>query len=96
MSVHCWLNDEQFSKIKSLLPNKPRGVLRVDGRRVLTGNIFCPQRGYRWPDVPSEYGPAKILYNRYKRGSEAGVFERIFQALACVGADLDTLMISSH
>ena len=41
--------------------------------------------------------PAKTLYNRYRRWSEAGVFERIFEALAGEGADLSTLMIdTSH
>ena len=97
MSLNFWLSEEQFSKIKPLLPNKPRGVPRVDDQRVLSGIIFCLQRGYRWSDVPPEYGPAKTLYNRYKRWSEAGVFERIFEALARGGADPDTLMIdASH
>ncbi len=73
MSSNFWLTEEQFRKIKPLLPNKPRGVPRVDDRRVLSGIIFCLQRGYRWSDVPTEYGPAKTLYNRYKRWSEAGV-----------------------
>ena len=46
---------------------------------------------------PAEYGPAKTLYNRYKRWSEAGVFEHIFNTLACDEADLSTLMIhASH
>ena len=40
---------------------------------------------------------AKTLYNRYRRWSEAGVFERIFKALAGEGADFSTLMIdTSH
>ncbi len=69
-----------------------RGVPRVDDRRVLSGIIFCLQRGYRWSDVPAEYGPAKTLYNRYKRWSEAGVFQRVFEALARENADLSTLM----
>ncbi len=97
MSSHFWLTEEQFNKIKPLLPNKPRGVPRVDDRRVLSGIIFCLKRGYRWSDVPVEYGPAKTLYNRYKRWSEAGVFVRIFEALAREGTDLSTLMIdASH
>jgi len=97
MSGNFWLTDEQFNEIKPLLPNKPRGVPRVDDRRVLSGIIFCLQRGYRWSDVPAEYGPAKTLYNRYKRWSEAGVFERVFVALAAQGADFRTLMIdASH
>ena len=27
-----WLSDAQFSRLKPLLPNKPRGVPRVDDR----------------------------------------------------------------
>lgn len=97
MSGNFWLTDEQFSKIKPLMPNKSRGVPRVDDRRVLSGIIFCLQRGYRWTDVPSEYGPAKTLYNRYKRWSEAGVFTQIFEALTQDGADMSVLMIdASH
>lgn len=97
MSSTYWLSEEQFHKIRPLLPNKPRGVARVDDRRVLSGIIFCLQRGDRWSDVPVEYGPAKTLCNRYKRWSEAGVFERIFDALARDGSDLSTLMIdASH
>ena len=96
MSGTFWLTEEQFSKINPLLPNKPRGVARSDDRKVLSGIIFCLQRGYRWSDVPAEYGPAKTLYNRYKRWSEAGVFERIFEALAQESADFRTLMIPSR
>jgi len=97
MSGNFWLSEEQFNKIKPLLPDKSRGVPRVDDQRVLSGIIFCLQRGYRWSDVPSEYGPAKTLYNRYKRWSEAGVFAEIFECLAREGADLSVLMIdASH
>ncbi len=97
MSSNFWLTEEQFSKINPLLPNKPRGVPRVDDRRVLSGIIFCLQRGYRWSDVPAEYGPARTLYNRYKRWSEpgifgAGVFERVFERLAREHADRRVLL----
>ena len=97
MTSNFWLSEEQFDKISPLLPNKPRGVPRVDDRRVLSGIIFCLRRGYRWSDVPAEYGPAKTLYNRYRRWSEAGVFERVFETLARENADFSTLMIdASH
>ncbi len=97
MSSHFWLTEEQFNKIRPLLPNKPRGVPRVDDRRVLSGIIFCLQRGYRWSDVPAEYGAAKTLCNRYKRWSDTGVFRHVFETLAREQADLATLMIdASH
>ena len=97
MSSNFWLSEEQFNKIRPLLPHKSRGVPRVDDRRVLSGIIFCLQRGYRWSDVPSEYGPAKTLYNRYVRWAAAGVFKRVFKTLAAECAALSTLMIdASH
>ena len=95
MSGTFWLTEEQFNNIKPLLPNKPRGVPRSDDRKVLSGIIFCLQRGYRWSDVPPEYGPSKTLYNRYKRWAEAGIFEQIFKALAQEHADFQTLMIDA-
>ena len=90
-----WLSDEQFDKISPLLPNKPRGVPRVDDRRVLSGIIFCIQRGYRCSGVPPAYDPAKTLYKRWKRCSEAGVLEPIFETLARDTADLSRLMIDA-
>ena len=48
-----------------------------------------------WRDAPSEYGPHKTLYNRFVRWSVAGVFSRIFEALAAesreTGMVLDAL-----
>ena len=39
MSGTFWLTEEQFNKIKPLLPNKPRGVPRVDDP--LPGRRYC-------------------------------------------------------
>ncbi len=38
MSSTFWLTAEQFNKIKHLLPNKLRGVVRVDDRRGCRGS----------------------------------------------------------
>jgi transposase len=34
-----WLSEEQFERLRPLLPNKVRGVARVDDRRVISGII---------------------------------------------------------
>ncbi len=34
MSTEFWLSEAQFARLKPFLPNKPRGVARVDDRRV--------------------------------------------------------------
>lgn len=73
MSNLFWLSEEQFEKIKPLLPDDVRGVPRVDDRRVLSGIIHVIKRGLHWSDCPAEYGPAKTIYNRYARWGEKGV-----------------------
>ncbi|WP_274517581.1 hypothetical protein [Sphingomonas sp. PAMC 26621] len=32
-----WFSEEQFERLRPLLPNKVRGVARVDDRRVISG-----------------------------------------------------------
>ena len=50
-----------------LLPNKTRGVPRVDDRRVISGIIHVLKSGAMSPDAPSSYGARKTLYNRFVR-----------------------------
>ena len=44
------LNDYEWRIIKPMLPNKPRGVPRVDGRRVLNGSAR-PKRSVARPFI---------------------------------------------
>lgn len=81
MSRLFWLTEEQVERIAPFFP-KSRGVDRADDRRVLSGIIYVIKNGLQWVDAPTDYGPHKALYNRFKRWSENGVFERIFEELA--------------
>ena len=40
-----WLSEEQFERLRPLLPDKVRGVPRVDGRRVISGVIHVLKSG---------------------------------------------------
>jgi transposase len=51
------LTDFEWRVIKPLLPNKPRGVRRVDERRVLNGIFWVLRSGAPWRDLPERYGP---------------------------------------
>ena len=51
------LTDFEWSIIQPLLPNKPRGVPRVDDRRVLNGIFWVLRTGAPWRDLPQYYGP---------------------------------------
>jgi len=76
MSHLFWLDQERLNRIEHIFP-KPRGVARVDDRRVLSGIIHVIRIGLRWRDAPPDYGPHKTLYNRWARWSHMGVFARI-------------------
>lgn len=52
-----WLSEEQFERLRPLLPDKVRGVARVDDRRVISGIIHVVKSGGRWVDAPPCYGP---------------------------------------
>jgi Putative transposase of IS4/5 family (DUF4096) len=43
--MRCELNDREWAAIKPMLPNKPRGVARVNDRRVLNGIFWVLRSG---------------------------------------------------
>jgi transposase len=72
MSGEFWQSDDQWSRLQPMLPNKPRGVPRVDDRKVISGIVHVLQSGCRWKDAPAIYGPSKTLYNRNVRWAAKG------------------------
>ncbi len=76
------LTDPEWSAIKPFLPNKPRGVPRVNDRRVLNGIFWVLRSGAPWRDLPQAFGPYTTCHNRFVRWRRAGVWERIMNALA--------------
>jgi transposase len=63
------LTDFEWRVIEPLLPNKPRGVPRVDDRRVLNGIFWVLRSGAPWRDLPERYGPRTTCYNGGALGS---------------------------
>ena len=74
------LSDYEWTAIKPMLPNKPRGVRRVNDRRVLNGIFWVLRSGAPWRDLPEVYGPRTTCYNRFVRWRRAGVLDRIMDA----------------
>ena len=60
---------------------KPRGVPRVDDRRVLNGIFWVLRSGSPWRDLPERYGPHTTGYSRFRRWTKAGVRDRIMDAM---------------
>ena len=71
--MRCELTDFEWASIRSFLPNKPRGIPRVDDRRVLNGIFWVLRSGAPQRDLPETYGPRTTCYNRFVRWRQAGL-----------------------
>jgi transposase len=94
------LTDHEWTAIKPFLPNKPRGVPRVNDRRVLNGIFWVLRSGAPWRDLPDNFGPYTTCYNRFVRWRRAGVWGGIMNALAATHDPavqmIDTSIIRVH
>src|SRR5262245_57747435 len=94
------LSDNEWRIIREMLPSKPRGVPRVDDRRVLNGIFWVLRSGAPWRDLPDSYGPRTTCYNRFVRWRRAGIWETIMNALAAAHDAavqmIDTSMVRVH
>ena len=91
------LTDHEWVVIKPMLPNKPRGVPRVNDRRVLNGIFWVLRSGAPWRDLPEAFGPYTTCYNRFVRWRRAGVWGKIMNALAgAYDADWIRALVRQH
>lgn len=74
------LTDFEWRTIEPILPDKPRGVSRVDDRRVLNGICWVLPSGAPWRDVPERYGPNTTCYNRFRRWTTVDVWDHRLHA----------------
>ena len=94
------VSDTEWAIVQPLLPNKPRGVPRVDDRRVVNGIFYILRTGSPWRDLPERYGPYTTVYNRYNRWAKAGIWLRIFEALSAQSPGslhlIDSSIVRAH
>ena len=90
------LSDNEWSAIRLMLPNKPRGVARVDDRRVLNGIFGVLRSGAPWRDLPEVSGLRTICYNRFVRWRRADIWESIMSGLAAVAVLWDISRRERH
>lgn len=55
------LTDHEWTAIRPMLPNKPRGVPRVNDRRVLNGIFWVLRSGAPWRDLSQCLWPVHDL-----------------------------------
>jgi transposase len=82
------LSDEQWERLRPLLPPPPagRGRPRRDDRLIVEGIIWRLATGVPWRDLPERFGSWRTVYSRFRRWQQAGVWDR---ALTAVQAEAD-------
>jgi transposase len=77
------LSDQQWALIAPLLPpQRPRtGRPAIDHRQMVNAILWLTRTGAPWRDLPERYGSWKTVYSRFRRWSEQGIWERVFEAL---------------
>ena len=86
------LTDREWSAIRPVLPNRSRGIPRVDDRRVLSGIFWVLRSGAAWRSLPKDYGPYSTCYNRFVRWRKSGIWDRILAAVS-EGGEVEVALI---
>src|SRR4051794_38461699 len=90
------LRDDQWDRIKDLLPGRPGsvGVTAADNKLFVEAVLYRYRAGIPWRDLPDRLGDWKDVHQRFTRRAQYGVWHRVFQHLAG-DADNEYAMIDS-
>lgn len=89
------ISDEQWTRIKHLLPGKPGdpGRRAKNNRLFINAVLWIARTGAPWRDLPERFGPWNSVFQRFNRWSRRGVWRRIFDHWQ--DPDLERLMLDS-
>jgi transposase len=90
------LRDDQWDRIKDLLPGKPGdvGVTAKDNRLFVEAVLYRYRAGIPWRDLPEGFGHFKTIHTRHTRWSRSGVWKKVFETLS-QDADNEYAMVDS-
>lgn len=89
------LSDEQWQRVKSLLPGQPGSPGRsgADNRLFLDAVLWIARTGAPWRDLPEQLGGWNTTFQRFNRWAKKGVWKRVFDALQ--EPDLEWVMLDA-
>jgi transposase len=99
------LTEAEWRVLKGLLPINPanRGPGRPpeENRSIINDILWRLRCGTPWRDVPPKYGNWNTIYRRFRRWSEAGVWEAVSVTLAEIMVDsghysIDRTTVRAH
>lgn len=96
------LRDDQWERIKELLPGRKEsvGVTAKDNRLFVEAVIYRYRAGIPWRDLPERFGDWKNVHRRHLRWSRNGTWQRIFTHLSKESdneyAMIDSTIVRAH
>lgn len=89
------LSDEQWVRVKDLLPGKPGdpGRSGKNNRLFLDAVLWIARTGAPWRDLPERFGDWNSVFQRFNRWAKKGVWQRVFDALQ--DPDLEWVMLDA-
>ena len=90
------LTDEQWERIKNLIPQSKMGRPPKDNRfrLMLNAMLWMARSGAGWEDLPERYGSWKTVYSRFCKWHDNNILINIFKALN-EDADMENLSLDS-
>ena len=99
------LTDEQFALIEPVLQDErdARGRKpKISDRHALEGALYILREGCRWRAMPEAFGHWMMVFMRYKRWVERGIWWKVLMRLQKVGVlkvrvtFMDSSVIRAH
>jgi len=89
------ITDEQWNKIKDLLPGQRHhpGRTAADNRGFINAVLWIAKTGVPWRDLPERFGEWNSVFQRFNRWSQRGVWGRLLGVWQ--DPDLECLMLDS-
>ncbi len=96
------ISQAQYEVIRPYLPVQ-RGNVRVSNLTMINAVLYVTENGCKWRALPPRFGPWHTVYTRMRRWAEAGVLDRLFEALQehrlirirveCLGLDSTSIKV---
>lgn len=97
------LSEAEWRLLKDLLPSERGRKSRpaYDNRPIVNGILWRIRTGAPWRDLPEKYGKWMTVYQRFRRWSEAGIWEAVASAVTQAMADnrhhsIDSTTVRGH
>ncbi len=97
------LSEAEWRLLEPLLPPERGRKSRpaFDNRQIVNGILWRIRTGAHWRDLPEKHGKWMTVYQRFRRWSEAGIWEAVATTLAQAMADnsrhsLDSTTVRGH